>query len=220
MKLKSEVIGGGVTAIYLVGVAFLVYLKRDSLHTLELNAIGDFLAGVFGPVAFLWLVLGYMQQGRELKLSSEALQLQAMELKNSVDQQVKMVETQHLSLENHERSLEPILSLKWDGLVTDESDGCDYDSFSLNNNGGYCEDVHVNEIVSVGNKNLANFDQVERGSSKGFLILQDDEINVALEINYKKISGKKNSQFFELRKVFSDGDYAFIIKRRPFQGEA
>ncbi|WP_159955678.1 hypothetical protein [Pseudomonas sp. R76] len=91
MKVKSEVVGGVVTSVYLVGVAVLVYWKRASLPGLELNAIGDFLAGVFGPIAFLWLVLGYLQQGRELKLSSEALQLQAQELKNSVDQQKEMV---------------------------------------------------------------------------------------------------------------------------------
>lgn len=90
MKLRSEVVGGVVTAIYLVGIAFLVYLKRDSLQALELNGIGDFLAGVFGPIAFLWLVLGYIQQGRELKLSSEALRMQAEELKSSVEQQTIM----------------------------------------------------------------------------------------------------------------------------------
>lgn len=91
MKIKSEVVGGVVTGVYLVCVAVLVYWKRATLPGLELNAIGDFLAGVFGPIAFLWLVLGYLQQGRELKLSSEALQLQAQELKNSVDQQKEMV---------------------------------------------------------------------------------------------------------------------------------
>jgi hypothetical protein len=91
MKVKSEVVGGAVTGIYLLCVAILVYWKRATLPVLELNAIGDFLAGVFGPIAFLWLVLGYLQQGRELKLSSDALQLQAQELKNSVDQQKELV---------------------------------------------------------------------------------------------------------------------------------
>ncbi len=91
MKFKSEVIGGVVTGLYLVLVLTLVYLKRDTLPGLSLNEVGDFLAGVFGPVAFLWLILGYLQQGRELKLSSEALLLQAAELKNSVEQQTHLV---------------------------------------------------------------------------------------------------------------------------------
>lgn len=91
MKVRSEIVGGLVTGVYLMCVAALVYWKRATIPSLGLNEIGDFLAGVFGPVAFLWLVLGYIQQGRELKLSSEALQLQAAELKNSVDQQKEMV---------------------------------------------------------------------------------------------------------------------------------
>lgn len=91
MKLKSDVVGSVVTGLYLALVVTLVYLKRETLPNLGLNEIGDFLAGVFGPVAFLWLVLGYLQQGRELKLSSKALQLQAAELKNSVEQQTHLV---------------------------------------------------------------------------------------------------------------------------------
>jgi len=32
------------------------------------NELGDFLAGFFSPLAFLWLVLGYYQQQKEIKL--------------------------------------------------------------------------------------------------------------------------------------------------------
>lgn len=99
MKVRSEILGGLVTGVYLVGVATLVYWKHTTIPDLELNEIGDFLAGVFGPVAFLWLVLGYLQQGRELKLSSEALQLQAQELKNSVEQQKELVDITRLQVE-------------------------------------------------------------------------------------------------------------------------
>ncbi|WP_170417246.1 hypothetical protein [Ruegeria arenilitoris] len=61
------------------------------LAPLELNEVGDFLAGAFGPLAIFWLVLGFFQQGKELRASVEALKLQAEELKNSVDQQKAMV---------------------------------------------------------------------------------------------------------------------------------
>lgn len=91
MKFSSDVIGRVVTGLYLVAVCVLVFLKRDTLPSMGLNEIGDFLAGAFGPVAFLWLILGYLQQGRELKLSSEALRMQAAELKNSVEQQTQLV---------------------------------------------------------------------------------------------------------------------------------
>jgi len=117
MKLKDEVAGSVVTVAYLVGVVVLVYMKRESLPDLALNSIGDFLAGVFGPIAFLWLVLGYRQQGRELKLSSEALRMQADELKQSVEQQtimanaaVQQIESQRAALEFQQREFERSIS--------------------------------------------------------------------------------------------------------------
>jgi hypothetical protein len=113
MRSRSEVVGWFVTGIYLIGVVVLVYWKRDTFPSLGLNEIGDFLAGAFGPLAFLWLILGFLQQGRELNLSSKALQLQADELKNSVEQQTIMaqaalqqIDSQRLSLEFQQREFE------------------------------------------------------------------------------------------------------------------
>jgi hypothetical protein len=42
-----------------------------------LNEVGDFLAGAFSPLAFLWLVVGYFQQGHELSASVAQLERQA-----------------------------------------------------------------------------------------------------------------------------------------------
>ena len=50
----------------------------------ELNEVGDFLAGVFAPLAFFWLVRGYYQQGEELRQNTQALKMQSDELANSV----------------------------------------------------------------------------------------------------------------------------------------
>ncbi|WP_262236571.1 hypothetical protein, partial [Escherichia coli] len=61
---------------------------------------GDFLAGAFSPVAFFWLVLGYLQQQKELQQNTEALKLQATELKNSVEQYKEMVSVSKQQLEN------------------------------------------------------------------------------------------------------------------------
>lgn len=79
-----------VTAIYLIFVLLITDLS--AYKTLELNAKGDFLAGVFSPLAFLWLVYGYLQQGQELKLNTQALELQTRELKESVQAQKDMFE--------------------------------------------------------------------------------------------------------------------------------
>lgn len=53
--------------------------ELDDLLKLSGNEFGDFLAGVFSPLAFLWLVLGFFQQGQELRASIHALELQGDE---------------------------------------------------------------------------------------------------------------------------------------------
>jgi hypothetical protein len=88
MKDKRVWIGIGVTIIWL-GVAG--YMLWAIAPPDELNEWGDFFAGIFAPLAFLWLVLGYLQQGEELRHSTEALRLQAEELRNSVTQQSQLV---------------------------------------------------------------------------------------------------------------------------------
>lgn len=88
MKDKRFALGLGLTAAWLI-LAFFMFAKAESPS--KLNEWGDFFAGFFAPLAFLWLVLGYLQQGEELRQSSEALRLQAAELKNSVEQQSQMV---------------------------------------------------------------------------------------------------------------------------------
>jgi hypothetical protein len=70
-----------------------------AIPTMEPNAWGDWAAGTFAPLAFLWLVVGYFQQGEELRdnvralhMQERALQLQVKELSESVKQQSAMAE--------------------------------------------------------------------------------------------------------------------------------
>lgn len=93
-------IGLALTLSYLLGIGFLVIDELAEIASLPLNELGDFLTGVFGPIAVFWLVLGYFQQGRELSLSVRALELQAEELKQSVEQQTRIAELTHQQLEH------------------------------------------------------------------------------------------------------------------------
>ena len=88
------------TALYVGGAILIMGSRFDELIKLKLNEVGDLSAGVFGPVAFLWLVLGYVQQGRELKVSSDSLVRQASELGRNVQQQIRIVELQERQLES------------------------------------------------------------------------------------------------------------------------
>lgn len=100
MKIFS--VGVFLSFVYFVIITItLCFLKLNVMSSW--NELGDFLAGAFSPVAFLWLVLGYLQQQKELQLNTEALKLQADELKNSVDQYKKMVKIAQEQL-SHELS--------------------------------------------------------------------------------------------------------------------
>ncbi|MCF4997418.1 hypothetical protein GIW70_21270 [Pseudomonas syringae] len=89
---NAEQLAGLFTSMYISAAIIIASLRADEVGSLPLNELGDFLAGVFGPLAVLWLVLGYYQQGRELKISSQALVAQCVELSNSVSQQQKALE--------------------------------------------------------------------------------------------------------------------------------
>jgi hypothetical protein len=65
-----------------------------AIPNMDPNAWGDWAGGTFAPLAFLWLVIGYFQQGEELRdnvkalhLQEKALHLQVQELRESVEQQ-------------------------------------------------------------------------------------------------------------------------------------
>lgn len=66
--------------------------KLGDLGSLNLNNFGDFLAGAFGPLAIFWLVLGFFQQGAELRNSIKSLDLQTRELNASVMQQKEVAQ--------------------------------------------------------------------------------------------------------------------------------
>lgn len=74
-----------ITVIYLVGLASLLIVRWEEMIKLDLNALGDFAAGVFGPLAFTWLVVGYVQQGKSIKKNAEDLNDSVAELKRQAD---------------------------------------------------------------------------------------------------------------------------------------
>jgi hypothetical protein len=97
-------IGLGITAFYLIFVA--VYTSWGAtLKNLAPNEFADTIAGVFAPLAFLWLVLGFFQQGEDLRVNGQALWLQGEELRNSVEQQRLLAQAQRDANELEERRL-------------------------------------------------------------------------------------------------------------------
>lgn len=103
-KLDWRLIGG--IAASLAWCAVCAHLMMISELPRSLNEWGDALAGFFAPLAFFWLVIGYLQQGQELRQSTVALQLQAEELRNSVEQQSRLVEVSRLQLQQETEALQ------------------------------------------------------------------------------------------------------------------
>lgn len=89
------IVGWGLTILWLI---FVIYLLVNNDFPKELNTIGDFVAGMASPLAFMWVVIGYYQsqkalnlQAQELVVSNKALNAQVEELKSSVEQQKELV---------------------------------------------------------------------------------------------------------------------------------
>lgn len=85
-------IGITVSTVILILCVIYFYAEWPEIKAMKPNEFGDLLAGVLGPLALLWLVLGFFQQGEELRHSVRALELQSEELRNSVEQQAALVE--------------------------------------------------------------------------------------------------------------------------------
>lgn len=85
-RRRLPTIGLALSVLYVAGVAIYLVLQGQNPADLRLNELGDFLGGVSSPLAFLWLVLGFFQQSREIRLSNKALHLQAREMRRSVDE--------------------------------------------------------------------------------------------------------------------------------------
>ena len=85
-RRRLPMIGLALSALYVAGVTIYLVLQGQNPADLRLNELGDFIGGVSSPLAFLWLVLGFFQQSREIRLSNKALHLQAREMRRSVDE--------------------------------------------------------------------------------------------------------------------------------------
>lgn len=118
-------IGWVLSFIWLMFVASL--LRTHNLPS-GLNAVGDFVAGMASPLAFLWVVIGYYQsqealtlQAKELSQSSEALVLQVVEMRKTKEVQELQLEEmrqQYVKLRKIEQiKVQPFLHITFLGKI-------------------------------------------------------------------------------------------------------
>ena len=82
---------GGGSILY---IALILFFRGNDAWVLfragNLNELGDFLAGFFTPLAFGWLVYGYLLQSKELRLQREELTL----TRNQLGKQTELLQEQ------------------------------------------------------------------------------------------------------------------------------
>ena len=118
MKHAGIFVMGFLSIFYFAAMLFL--RSNDAWELLrrgDLNELGDFFAGVFTPLAFSWLVYGYLLQSRELRLQREELALTRKQL----GKQTELLQEQVTA--DHQHSI-PRLTLRiaspgnwWDWIV-------------------------------------------------------------------------------------------------------
>ncbi|MFW1736650.1 hypothetical protein ACG94V_17980 [Acinetobacter sp. ULE_I001] len=227
-----------VSGLYLLLMIVLSVGDLSEFKEMKPNEWGDFLAGTFAPLAFMWLVFGYRQQGEELKQNTEALKLQAEELKNSVEQQKQLVKVTQVELELiknkddrqikletinaqpffhfYEMKIAPLLQNP-DGTTM----GLLEFSFSLKNSRGVCREISITNANY--NRSLiltTQFDLLDNETSAEKIKLylpfefeykNGESFTVDLEINYHDAYDIKQFQIIELsvERDYSSEELAF-----------
>lgn len=199
-----------ITGAWILGLILYVAFSRDSIVDLAPNELGDFAAGAFAPLAFLWLVLGFFQQGEELRHSGQALWLQGRELQNSVEQQRELVKATREQLqfesdrltaqaEELDRNAQPVLDMKSGGSTPTERDGMRSYVFHLLNHGRACTDLKIGHRASP----YASQAMLQTGERASFrlrlMIAHDSDVEVPVFYRDERL-GAKMQKFIILKR--------------------
>lgn len=228
---RLPLIGFVTSFIYLAGFAFFSLQHREDFNSLGPDGWANFLAGAFAPLAFLWLVLGFIQQGHELRQSAQALHLQAEELKNSVEQQRALVETtrEQIDLERQvlkenrdeqARRTKPNLRAQSGGGMT--SSGVVTRDVMVENFGATCTNVNL-EIFQDGERQAVKQQpQLQKGETAivRFSAHPDQEISgMSLVCRYVDQQNAEGVSWFEILDEGPPGDH-FSFKVVPTEKPA
>lgn len=182
--------GGYVAFVIFYSIFFIASEGKNYL--LPSNELGDFLAGVVSPVAFLFLILGYLQQKTVIEKNTEILSEQMEELRLS---KRLMVETNqpHFSFDNFEQNYDQ----KHDLLSI---------GFKINNQNQNCTLQKLNFLED--SENVTVFGELFRFIPRGESLQMRVGIRNSLDIfppetmfaiEYIDIFGHENKLFYVLQ---------------------
>ena len=211
------------TTIYVFMICALQWGRLNEISRLSLNEFGDFFAGVVGPIAIFWLILGYFQQGHELRNSVDTLKLQAKELAASVEQQRELVQVTREQLAHDAKLMN--LQLEKDQLLDQPTFMLGAAEISSSNNRTKYTLNLINSESSVSNLEISIPDHENNKTlyakpifsneeSVSFRIsFEDSEIfqDRPLKISFQTRSGINGIQIFYLSKEI--GRSAILVSR-------
>jgi len=207
-------LGIGLTIAYAVGLFVYFLFERPEFLAMTPNEFGDFLAGSLGPLAILWLVLGFWQQGDELRSSVDALKMQSEELRHSVEQQRNLVEATRRQIEIDESVIEsesmrreqremPRLHIDGGGnLARSGMPGREY-SFNILNIGEVCTEVRASwgsDHIKSGHSETPILNQQERLAITMRTFENDSEADIDISVVCIDINGIPREFIFNLKK--------------------
>lgn len=191
-------------------LAIYCFVMSSVFATLPPNEFGDFLAGAFAPLAFAWLVLGFWQQGVELRHSAHALRMQAKELQESVVQQRDLVnvtrdqlahERERIDAQERElhRTSQPIFEIMQVGVMRIASTAGWQFQLRLLNHGRTCTRVTIYEDFSGRKFNVA---KLETGSHHDFSLdtPDDSDSEFFIDIHFRDARLRDGSTRFTTQK--------------------
>ncbi|MBJ9955950.1 hypothetical protein [Acinetobacter courvalinii] len=206
------IIGWILSVIWLMIVASLLYthdLPRD------LNAIGDFVAGMASPLAFLWVVIGYYQsqealrlQAKELSQSSEALVHQVNEMRVATTLQKEQLEQVKNQFQNtvlsEKYNLQPFFDLRIKSIedIEETDDFYKFITFELE-----CIDGSARFITLFNEKDKnSSFDRINQITKGKIDVIQIDVIvkddiklhGLIFSLSYFDVRGNMASQEYML----------------------
>ena len=97
-------IGWILTLVWLAFFATYLVVARADILSLEPNELGDFLAGMFAPLAFVWIIVGYYQQAIELRL-------QVAELTEQVKATQQLAREAKVSARQERAGVQPVFAV-------------------------------------------------------------------------------------------------------------
>lgn len=220
-------IGAALTLVYMAIMVALTWGRIGALGSMPLNEVGDFLAGAFGPVAFLWLVLGFLQQGDELRMSTEALKDQATQLESSVQHQLALVEATkqqseveltklQMQQEERDRALLANFTIRRGTSGTASQRGENMNRLTFRNDGSHAFDVSVElgePFLRSEQLVLGDFSPSSAREYVCNLKPTAGPLKGEARLNYTDKNGNKRSEAFTYTVTESRADFKKIVPR-------